>query len=57
MALVARIGRGMGHGGVLNSGDTFSYALARTNDAASLYNGDDFGMTDVATALDVSRSG
>src|SRR5579872_5089295 len=35
IALDARIryGRGMGHGGVLNLGDTFSYALARSLDA------------------------
>src|SRR6266436_6912865 len=35
LALRARIsyGRGMGHGGTLNFGDTFSYALAKAHDA------------------------
>jgi len=52
-ALWARIrfGRGMGHGGVLNFGDAFSYALARENDAPLLFVGDDFGTTDVIIAL------
>ncbi|MEO8714901.1 MAG: type II toxin-antitoxin system VapC family toxin [Acetobacteraceae bacterium] len=54
LALRARIqyGRGMGHGGVLNFGDAFSYALARAYDAPLLFVGDDFGTTDVAVALD-----
>ncbi len=53
LALRARIqfGRGMGHGGVLNFGDAFSYALARTHQAPLLFIGDDFGTTDVAVAL------
>jgi ribonuclease VapC len=53
LALRARItyGRGMGHGGVLNFGDTFSYALAKTLDAPLLFIGDDFRMTDVTPAL------
>ena len=53
LALRARIqfGRGMGHGGVLNFGDAFSYALARTHKAPLLFVGDDFGTTDVALAL------
>ena len=53
VALDARIryGRGMGHGGVLNFGDAFAYALAMTRDAPLLFIGDDFGMTDVALAL------
>jgi len=54
LALEARIrfGRGMGHGGVLNFGDAFAYALARTIGAPLLYVGNDFGTTDVAAALD-----
>ncbi len=54
LALQARIrfGRGMGHGGLLNFGDAFSYALARTQDAPLLFIGDDFGTTDVEVALD-----
>jgi ribonuclease VapC len=56
-ALHARIqyGRGMGHGGVLNFGDAFSYALASTHDAPLLFIGDDFTMTDVADALTTQR--
>ncbi len=54
-ALRARIdhGRGMGHGGVLNFGDAFSYALAKTHDAPLLFIGDDFRATDVTVALRV----
>ena len=53
LALRARIayGRGMGHGGVLNFGDAFSYALAQTRSAPLLFVGDGFGTTDVAVAL------
>ena len=53
LALRARIqyGRGMGHGGVLNFGDAFSYALAQTLEAPLLFIGDDFGTTDVTAAL------
>ena len=53
LALWARIrfGRGMGHGGKLNFGDAFSYALARTRGAPLLFIGDDFGTTDIAVAL------
>ncbi len=52
-ALRARIqfGRGMGTGGVLNYGDTFSYALAQTHAAPLLFIGDDFGTTDVIPAM------
>ena len=54
LALRARIqyGRGMGHGGVLNFGDVFSYALARARESSLLFIGDDFGKTDVTAALD-----
>jgi ribonuclease VapC len=53
LALRARIrfGRGMGHGGKLNFGDAFSYALARTRAAPLLFVGDDFGKTDITVAL------
>jgi ribonuclease VapC len=53
LALRARIrfGRGMGHGGVLNFGDAFSYALACTREAPLLFIGNDFATTDVAVAL------
>ena len=54
-ALRARIqfGRGMGHGGVLNFGDVFPYALARVHGAPLLFIGNDFGATDVDVALAV----
>jgi ribonuclease VapC len=54
LALAARVrhGRDMGHGGVLNFGDVFAYALARMRDAPLLFIGDDFGTTDVVAALD-----
>jgi ribonuclease VapC len=53
LALRARItyGRGMGHGGVLNFGDAFSYALAKALDAPLLFIGNDFATTDVTPAL------
>jgi ribonuclease VapC len=53
LALRARIqfGRGMGHGGVLNFGDAFAYALARAHNAPLLFTGNDFGTTDVIVAL------
>ena len=56
LALRARIryGRGMGHGGVLNFGDAFSYALAQAREAPLLFIGDDFGTTDVTAALSSS---
>lgn len=48
-----RIGRGMGHGGMLNFGDTFAYALARVRNAPLLFVGDDFAKTDVISALPI----
>ena len=53
LALQARItfGRGMGHGGSLNFGDAFSYALAKSLDAPLLFVGDDFASSDIASAL------
>ena len=52
LALRARIsyGRGMGHGGALNFGDAFSYALAKAVDAPLLFVGDDFSKTDITSA-------
>jgi ribonuclease VapC len=53
VALRARIEhrRGMGHGGPLNFGDCFSYALAKALDAPLLFIGEDFSATDIAVAL------
>lgn len=41
-----RFGQGTG-GGVLNYGDCFSYALAKTRSEPLLYKGDDFAKTDI----------
>jgi ribonuclease VapC len=53
LALHARLryGRGMGHGGKLNLGDTFAYALARQHNAPLLFTGRDFDGTDIEPAL------
>lgn len=53
LALNARIrfGRGMGHGGALNFGDSFSYALAKSRNVPLLFTGNDFNRTDVQPAL------
>lgn len=53
IALRARIefGRGMGHGGQLNFGDAFSYALAKSLGCSLLFVGNDFAMTDIEPAL------
>lgn len=45
-------GRGSGHPANLNYGDCFSYALARDKREPILYKGDDFGHTDLRSALD-----
>ncbi|MCB0930061.1 MAG: type II toxin-antitoxin system VapC family toxin [Mycobacterium sp.] len=47
----SRYGRGSGHPARLNFGDCFSYALAIADDEPLLFIGDDFGQTDVRTAL------
>jgi ribonuclease VapC len=41
----------MGHGGVLNFGDTFSYALPKSLGAPLLFVGDDFTRTDIEPAV------
>jgi ribonuclease VapC len=55
-ALLAReayrdFGKGSGHPARLNFGDCFAYALAKERDEPLLYKGDDFGHTDVGSAL------
>ena len=45
-----RFGRGR-HPAGLNFGDCFSYALARQRGEALLFKGDDFGKTDVTSAI------
>ena len=44
-------GRGSGHPANLNFGDCFSYALAAERREPLLYVGDDFGHTDIRSAL------
>jgi len=44
-------GRGSGHPASLNFGDCFTYALAKTYGEPILYKGNDFGHTDVRTAI------
>lgn len=45
-----RFGKGR-HPAGLNLGDCFAYALAKSLNAPLLYKGDDFGRTDIASAL------
>lgn len=49
-AAYARWGKGV-HPAALNFGDCFAYELARQNDCALLYIGEDFIRTDIASAL------
>jgi ribonuclease VapC len=44
-------GKGSGHPANLNFGDCFSYALARDKRETILFKGDDFGHTDLRSAL------
>lgn len=46
-----RFGKKVGSPGVLNYGDTLSYGVARAEDEALLYKGDDFARTDITRAL------
>jgi ribonuclease VapC len=45
-------GRGSGHAANLNFGDCFSYALARAKREPILFKGDDFGFTDLRSAVE-----
>ena len=44
-------GKGSGHPARLNFGDCFSYALASVTGQPLLFKGDDFGHTDITSAL------
>ena len=44
-------GKGSGHSAGLNFGDCFSYALAKARGEPLLFKGEDFGHTDITTAL------
>lgn len=45
-------GKGTGHPAGLNFGDVFAYALARSRSLPLLFKGNDFGATDITSALD-----
>jgi ribonuclease VapC len=45
-------GKGSGHPAKLNFGDCFSYALAREKREPILFKGDDFGHTDLRSAVE-----
>lgn len=47
-----RYGRGSGHPARLNFGDCFAYALAKATGEPLLYKGDDFGHTDLRSAVE-----
>jgi ribonuclease VapC len=44
-------GKGSGHPARLNFGDCFAYALAKATGEPLLFKGDDFGRTDLKSAL------
>jgi ribonuclease VapC len=46
-----RFGCGRGHPAKLNFGDCMAYAVAKAHDVPLLYKGDDFGQTDIPSAL------
>jgi ribonuclease VapC len=46
-------GKGSGHLARLNFGDCFSYALARDKREPMLWKGDDFGYTDIRSAMNL----
>jgi len=45
-------GKGSGHPAALNFGDVFSYALAKVRGLPLLFKGEDFSLTDIASAID-----
>lgn len=46
-------GKGSGHPAGLNFGDVFSYALAKVRGVPLLYKGNDFGHTDIESAISI----
>lgn len=50
-AAFVAFGKGSGHPAGLNFGDVFSYALAKVRGLPLLYKGEDFGQTDIASAM------
>lgn len=51
-AAYRRFGKGSGHRARLNLGDCFAYALAKATGEPLLFKGDDFGHTDIRSALE-----
>jgi ribonuclease VapC len=49
-------GKGSGHRAGLNFGDCFAYALAKSTGEALLFKRNDFGYTEITSALD-AKSG
>lgn len=47
----SRYGKGQGHPAQLNLGDCFAYAAAKTHQATLLFKGEDFGHTDIRSAI------
>ena len=47
----ARYGKGRGHPAQLNMADCFAYAAAKNNGASLMFKGDDFGKTDIESAI------
>jgi ribonuclease VapC len=50
-AAFRRFGKGTGHPAGLNFGDCFAYALARAQACPLLFKGNDFGHTDIVSAI------
>lgn len=53
----ARYGKGVGDPGVLNLGDCLSYGVAADLGEPLLFKGDDFGKTDITSALPPTTEG
>ena len=51
LAAFSRYGKGRGHPAQLNLGDCFAYAMAKNHRTALLFTGEDFGNTDISTAV------
>jgi ribonuclease VapC len=50
LAAFSRYGKGRGHPAQLNLGDCFAYAVAKNHRTALLFEGEDFGKTDIPAA-------
>jgi ribonuclease VapC len=50
LAAFSRYGKGRGHPAQLNLGDCFAYVMTRNAGTTLLFEGDDFGKTDIRPA-------